>query len=87
MKSVRFGEEVFMQNHAVIRGIDREISKEEILAAIDHPTAICKIQARGRLRIQAGNVSVIVEKKHDGLHVVTVFYRKRRKSDEKNSSP
>ena len=93
MRSERFDAEIDIRNHAVQRGYERELTVQEIIAAIDHPEARCQIgistplQTNRRFRIESGSLVVIVEKDFSGFHVVTVFYRNRRDSYDKNSSP
>lgn len=80
MRSERFDAEIDIRNHAVQRGYERELTAQDIIAAIDHPEARCRMQTNRRFRIESGPLVIIVEKDLYGFHVVTAFFVNRRDS-------
>ncbi len=87
MRSERFDAEIDMPNHAIQRGYERELTAREIIDAIDHPQARCRLQHNGRFRIESGPVVVIVQKDLHGFRVVTVFFANRRDTYGKKPFP
>jgi len=65
--------EVYFDIHSINRSLERKITVEEIIGAIENRKARVSRQLNGRFRLSSGNLTLILEYDFGKMKVITVF--------------
>jgi len=65
--------EVYFDIHSINRSLERKITAEEIIGAIENRKARVLRQLNGRFKLSSGNLTLILEYTFGKMKVITVF--------------